>query len=152
MEYVLSASKYFHSTTLYIMITVEYNHLYINDIAELYNDAGWGDFSAHTAELEARWTSSTFTAFALQNDRVIGCIRVLSDRVSVTWIPEILVAKAFRRQGIGRELIEIVLQEFRHTDIYLETFSHAAEFFEKCGLNARAGMVVCSKKHTQTSN
>lgn len=134
------------------MTTVEYKPIYLNDIVMLYKDVGWGDFQHHTTELEERWTASTFTAFAHHDDRVVGCIRVLSDRVSVTWIPEILVAKAFRRQGIGRELIELVLQEFRHTDIYLETFSHAAEFFEKCGLNARPGMVVCSKKHTQTSD
>ncbi len=130
------------------MLTTHYKSTYAHDLAALYAEAGWGDFHENEDELQLRYTNSTFSAYFVVEDKVVGCIRVLSDRISVTWIAEILVANAFRRQGIGKKLVELVLDEFQHTDIFLETFGHAAEFFEKCGLNTRKSMVVCSKKHS----
>ena len=117
------------------------------ELAGLYSDAGWGEFYGNEHILKERFENSTFSAFSTHDEKVVGCIRVLSDRVSITWIAEILVAKEYQRQGIGRELVACTLKEFQHTDIYLETFGNAAGFFEKCGLSVRPAMVVCSKKH-----
>ncbi len=129
------------------MITTTLKTIDPRELTDLYSDAGWGEFHGSEHILLERFEKSTFSAFSTRDEKVVGCIRVLSDRVSVTWVAEILVAKAYQRQGIGRELVAYTLKEFQHTDIYMETFDKCAGFFEKCGLMARRSMVVCSKKH-----
>jgi ribosomal protein S18 acetylase RimI-like enzyme len=129
-----------------IIVTEEYLENYSQDIIDLYADVGWGK-EFDLAILHQKFRNSTLNLFCIQEQQVVGFVRVLSDMVSTTWISEIIVGKKYQGQGIGKHLLNIVTDKFQNTDIYLETFAQSAEFFEKCGLKPRTSMIVCSKKN-----
>lgn len=48
----------------------------------------------------------TINITAWDHDKLVGCIRILSDGYLFGTISEILVLKEYRKQGIGRELMD----------------------------------------------
>ena len=117
-------------------------------VAELYGSVGWGDPQAYRdAELRMMVAQSTFFAVAEENGQMIGLLRALSDRVSVTWIAEVVVQPAYQRRGVGAALIAVLLREFAHTAIYAEALAGTDPFFARFGITAKPGkLIACSRK------
>ena len=66
----------------------------------------------------ARWvTKSSFALVAKAGERVVGFIRVISDETSSAYIPMLVVDTAWRRQGVGRRLVEEATDGFRNPEM-----------------------------------
>jgi len=81
------------------------------EIVELYKSAGWWK-DAHGTETEARASVSamirgsfSFMVARLQEGRIVGMARAISDGCSDAYIQDVVVLPSCRKQGIGRELI-----------------------------------------------
>ena len=59
---------------------------------------------------------------------IIAFLRYLTDDVLTTFIAEILVDKAFRGQGLGRLLVEEIMN--LHPKTRLELISEADDFYD----------------------
>jgi ribosomal protein S18 acetylase RimI-like enzyme len=69
-----------------------------------------------------------------ENDRMVGFARVVTDRVSIWYLCDVIVDEAHRNQGIGRMLISAILSDGRFHDIYgLLRTSHANDLYRKFG-------------------
>ena len=97
------------------MIDVEYeavNAAPADEIVELYQSAGWWQESPEArAVIPAMIRGSLcFMIARTLEGRIIGMARVISDGHSDAYIQDVVVLKAYRGQGIGRELVQRLTQ------------------------------------------
>jgi GNAT superfamily N-acetyltransferase len=69
---------------------------------------------------------------AWDDERLVGCVRLLSDGYLFSTVPEILVDPAYQGQGIGRELMERAYM-LAPSSIFLGTQAGNEDFFERLG-------------------
>ncbi len=80
--------------------------------AEEYNrlraEAGWGTYDLETA---ARWLPASLYGVCALDDRgsTVGMARVVGDGGLVFYVQDVVVAAAWRGQGIGKRLMERVM-------------------------------------------
>ena len=106
------------------------------DIVGLYQAHGWthaGDPDRLRTAIEA----SSYSVVALEEERVVGFARALSDEAFAVYIADILVAPDRQRQGIGRTLAEALMDHypidrFHHQVLVAER--GAEGFYRKLGM------------------
>jgi ribosomal protein S18 acetylase RimI-like enzyme len=72
---------------------------------------GWGARVSDVERFRAIVEGADRTVVALDGGRVVGFARALCDGVSNGYISMVAVAADLRRQGIGRRLVETLMQE-----------------------------------------
>jgi aralkylamine N-acetyltransferase len=84
----------------------------LDEIVELYQSAGWWQESPQARSIipaMIRGSLCFMVARSLEG-RIIGMARVISDGYSDAYIQDVVVLNAYRRQGIGRELVKRLTQ------------------------------------------
>jgi ribosomal protein S18 acetylase RimI-like enzyme len=74
----------------------------------------------------------TMNITAWQNDRLVGCIRILTDGYFFGTISEILVLPEFQKMGIGKRLMELAWETIP-TSLFFGAQPGKEPFFEKLG-------------------
>jgi ribosomal protein S18 acetylase RimI-like enzyme len=74
-------------------------------------DNGWGARVSDVVRFRAMVEGADRTVVALDSGRVVGFARALCDGASNGYISMVAVAPNMRRQGIGRRLVETLMQE-----------------------------------------
>jgi N-acetylglutamate synthase-like GNAT family acetyltransferase len=74
-------------------------------------DHGWGKRVSDVERFRAMIEGADRTVVALDDGRVVGFARALCDGVSNGYVSMVAVATDMRRQGIGRRLVETLMQE-----------------------------------------
>ena len=59
-------------------------------------------------------TGATYVVGAWEDETLVGVCRVLSDDASILYVQDILVDPDHQRRGIGRALLENVLDRYSH--------------------------------------
>jgi len=79
----------------------------LEEIVELYKSAGWWQDAPEAREITSDMIRGSFRFMVarLPKGRIVGMARVISDGFSDAYIQDVVVLPAYRRQGIGRELI-----------------------------------------------
>jgi predicted N-acetyltransferase YhbS len=110
------------------------------EILRLYRAHGW-THAADPARLHRAIESSSLTLVALDDDAVIGFARAMSDEAFAVYIADILVAPDRQRQGIGRALVDAILDHYP-----LDLFHHQVLIAERGaeGFYRRLGLVPVS--------
>ena len=80
--------------------------LNLDEVAALYLEAGWMTEPADRNVLRAMLEGSFAVSAAFRNGHLVGMMRAFSDGVSDAYMLDLVVLKAFRGHGIGREIIE----------------------------------------------
>lgn len=76
--------------------------------------------------------SKTLNITAYDGDRLVGCLRILSDGYFFGTITELLVLPAYQKQGIGSRLLQLA-RENTPTMLYLGAQPGLEAFYEKNG-------------------
>jgi GNAT superfamily N-acetyltransferase len=76
------------------------------------------------------------TVLALDGDRVVGFARALCDEVANGYISMVVVAADRRRQGIGRELIRLLIKGDEGITWVLRAGRGSAEFWKSVGFSS----------------
>lgn len=84
------------------------------EIFELYKDAGWTNYLEDMSKLIETAESSLFCLSAWCEDKLVGLIRIVGDGLSIIYIQDILVMSAYKRKGIGSELLDHVLEKYKN--------------------------------------
>lgn len=79
-------------------------------IAELYRAANFLS-ATDDASFLSRYLESSLVVGAFDNDRLIGTGRAVTDFVSDAYIQDVTVDVSYRRQGIGSEIINFLINE-----------------------------------------
>jgi GNAT superfamily N-acetyltransferase len=105
-------------------------------IIALYRAHGW----THASDPERLRTAierSSYSVVALEDERVVGFARAMSDEAFAVYIADVLVAPDRQRMGIGRTLAESIMEHypmdrFHHQVLVAER--GAEGFYRKLGM------------------
>lgn len=89
------------------------NDLKIEDIIDLYNDAGWYHYTEDSDKLIRAINGSMDIFVAMLDNKIVGLVRIIGDGVSILYVQDILVKKEFKRKGIGSLLLKVILEEYK---------------------------------------
>jgi predicted N-acetyltransferase YhbS len=109
---------------------------HFNGIVRLYRAHGW-THASDPARLRVAVERSSLSIVALDDERVVGFARALSDEAFAVYIADVLVSPERQRQGIGRALVEAILDRyplgrFHHQVLVAER--GAEGFYRRLGL------------------
>lgn len=88
------------------------------------------------AQLAASFRNSYGTCIAYDDDQIIGTARVLSDGVCNAYVVDVWTLSSYRRRGIARTMLEVLLRDLRGQHVYLFT-DDAVEFYRRAGFVER---------------
>ena len=94
---------------------------------------GWEKRVADAEKFRQMMANASRTVVALDGERVVGFARALCDDVSNGYIGTIAVAEDFRRQGVGRELVERLIGDDKNITWVLRAGRGSAQFWRKMG-------------------
>ena len=107
----------------------------------LLTGAGWVSKRTPSDSAEAERNSLTLYEYD-DDDAPVGVIRAITDKVTVTYLCDLFVTETHRGRGLGRKLMERLLQhpDVAETTIVLIT-AGAEEFYRKFNFQPRTAMV-----------
>ena len=123
----------------HLVVTTDRAKIDLAQVLALLHSTWWGE--KMTPESTALAVSESLTFAMLEGDRLIGLARVVTDRSTYGYITDVVIAEDRRRAGLGRWLMECVLE---HRDLQslrrlsLLT-SSAGWLYEKLGFSPGAG-------------
>jgi GNAT superfamily N-acetyltransferase len=100
-------------------------------LAAVFQRAGLG--SPTPADLQRAYTNSALYVFAYAHDDLIGAARVISDGVYHAELCDTVVLPEMQRQGIGRQMVEILLHDLNGLKVLLTASFGKEEFYRKLG-------------------
>lgn len=100
----------------------------VQQLFDLYQSENWKTFSK--IRIGKLLETSTYLV-AEDSGQIIAFARYLTDGVLTTFLAELLVVPHFRRQGIGKLLIDTVKKQLPENR--LELISEADDFYERVG-------------------
>ena len=74
---------------------------------------------------------------AWDGERLVGCVRLLTDGYFLATVPEIFVDADYRRHGIGRELMRRIVAVAPRGKMFFGAQAEAVSFFERIGCERR---------------
>ena len=96
------------------MITVRKQDLVnINDVLHLYQAVGWTNYTHQPEMLEQALSHSLAIYVALDDDTVVGLIRLIGDGFSSVLVQDLIVLPSYQRQGIGSALMKEALEDYK---------------------------------------
>lgn len=106
-------------------------------------DVGWTAYTKDMLQTQRGIAKSWLVISAWDDEEVLlGLVRVISDGETIAYIQDILVKKAYQKQGIGKKLMELVfekVQDIRQVVLITDGSDWNKEtliFYEKVGLKA----------------
>ena len=109
------------------------------EVLALYADAGWTGYTQVPDKLIEGLQNSLYLACARENDLLLGLVRVVGDGSTIAYIQDILVKKSHQRLGIGRRLMQMVLEEYkdvRQKVLITDDNPQSRGFYESIGFRA----------------
>ena len=117
----------------------------LRHIAGLYVSAKWVAQGDDTSFLLPALKGSTLVAGAFSDGKIIGIARAISDSCSDAYIQDVVVSPDFRGQGIGRRLIETLVDNLKNRGIdwiALVGEPGTEDFYRKLGWKEKSGFTM----------
>ncbi len=108
---------------------VDDQYLNASTFLELVNNVWPGNYDSERTEAAL---AKTINISAYDGNRLVGCLRILSDGYDFGTITELLVLPEYQRQGIGSELLELAKKN-TPTTLYFGARPEVERFYEKNG-------------------
>jgi len=131
-----------------IVYNEEKKDLPCGELHALFVEAGWSDGNEPDRLKEnfnAPFVHSTLVVSAWEGEKLVGCVRALSDTAVRSVIYDLVVRKNMRGQGIGSELLRRCMAKYPRSEWLLQTQEHIVPFYEKMGFSRFAEPVMCRK-------
>jgi len=116
-----------------------------NQLHYLFRSAGWADGS-ETEEMVRNFNlpfiNSTLVISAWENEKLVGVVRVLSDKVIRSVIYDLVVDPGYQDGGIGKELIRRSIEHYPNTEWLVQTTDKIANYYEKIGFTKYDDVVL----------
>ena len=96
------------------MITIKKQEIIkLEDVLHLYQAVGWTNYTHQPEMLEQALSHSLVIYLALDDDAVVGLIRLIGDGFSSVFVQDLIVLPSYQRQGIGSSLMKEALEDFK---------------------------------------
>lgn len=109
------------------------------EVESLFEDAGWARNTPvwQKEKFSLIFIHSTWAFTVWDNNRMIGMVRVISDKIMAANILDLIVLSEYHGKGIGKKLVELCVQKLPHGDWFAHTSSNNFAFYEKCGFEVK---------------
>lgn len=109
-----------------------------DQLSALFAAVGWSDETKQmTLEMLANFNKpfiySTLVFSAWDEDKLVGCVRALSDTMFRSVIFDLAVLPECQKQGIGSELVKKCIEVYPNSEWSLETIPERVSFYEGIG-------------------
>ena len=96
------------------MITIKKQEIVkLEDVLHLYQAVGWTNYTHQPEMLEQALSHSLVIYLALDDDAVVGLIRLIGDGFSSVFVQDLIVLPSYQRQGIGSALMKEALEDYK---------------------------------------
>ena len=96
------------------MITIRKQEIVkFEDVLHLYQAVGWTNYTNQPQMLEQALSHSLVIYLALDDDAVVGLIRLIGDGFSSVFVQDLIVLPSYQRQGIGSALMKEALEDYK---------------------------------------
>lgn len=113
----------------------------------LLQDNGWSQRITSLEQFDALVNASSCNFIALHEGQVIGYIRAITDGLSNGYISMLVVAPAHRNRGMGRDLVQAVINSAPNATWVLRAGREgSANFFEKLGFEVSTLVMERNRK------
>ena len=85
----------------------------IDDVLHLYQAVGWTNYTNQPQMLEQALSHSLAIYLALDDDAVVGLVRLVGDGFSSVFVQDLIVLPSYQRQGIGSDLMKEALGDYK---------------------------------------
>lgn len=117
-------------------------------VSDILSHFGLSHYDAATQE--KIFKNSYGVAFIYDNDRLVGCGRVISDGICQAAIYNVALLDEYHGKGMGRELIQSLLDQVKGCTITLYTHPRTVALYEKFGFRRqKTGMVIMGKNEDE---
>lgn len=121
-----------------------------DQLHNLFMEVGWSNGKEPALIIEKYnigFLNSTISISAWDNDRLVGCVRVLSDQFFRSVIYDLAVSPEYQNRGIGRQLVQRCMEYFPTSEWLIRAQPHMVDYYKKIGFeeNGDSFMVVPSK-------
>lgn len=117
-------------------------------VAEMLSHFGLSDLDAETQQKV--FERSYAVVFLFDNEELIGFGRAISDGICQAAIYNIAVDEKYHGKGLGREIINQLIEQVKQCNIILYTHPNTVDFYEKLGfLKMKTGMAMYQKDHLE---
>ena len=120
-------------------ITIKINEIPdIRELEALYNDVGWTTYTKDLDVLLKAFYCSLSIITAWKNNELIGVLRAVGDGITIVYIQDIIVKTTHQRQGIGRLLVNEIMNEYkkvRQKVLLTDNQPNTLAFYKSCGFS-----------------
>lgn len=88
------------------------------------------------------FVNSTLVISAWDNERLVGTVRVLSDKFIRSVIYDLVIDPEYQNKGIGKELVKRCIEHFPNTEWLVQTEKHISRYYEKIGFKVYDNVVL----------
>ena len=126
------------------MMAITYTHEMPDksEYFKLFESTGWNeDYGASADDLITVIENSSHFICAYDDSKLVGFARMISDGLLHAVIFDVIVLPDYQGRGIGRALMDDILEQcrkWRIRDIQLFCAKGKVGFYEKCGFKSRA--------------
>lgn len=102
----------------------------------------WRAYTHDPERLRAALANSSLVRVCSVDDQIVGLVRTISDGITICYLQDILVRPEFQRRGIGRALMEEVLEHYadiRQLVLMTDDEERQARFYEGLGFREIKG-------------
>ncbi|MFI9011441.1 GNAT family N-acetyltransferase [Actinosynnema sp. NPDC053489] len=85
----------------------------VDELLVLYGSVGWSAYTDSPEVLGAAVAGASLVVTARRGGKLVGLARALSDGATICYLQDVLVHPTAHRRGIGRALVEAVLDRYR---------------------------------------
>lgn len=106
----------------------------MKQVEKLYNDVEWYAYTKDLEVLQQALSHSLEVISAWNGDKLVGLIRAVGDGLTILYIQDILVLKAYQNQGIATQLMEQMMEKYKNVRqkvLLTEEAPDVRHFYEK---------------------
>jgi len=111
----------------------------LGQLEKLYNDVEWYAYTNDLDVLQQAISHSLEVISAWNGDELVALIRVVGDGLTIIYIQDILVLNAYQNQGIATQLMQQILEKYKHVRqkvLLTEEAPDVRRFYEKNGFES----------------
>ena len=109
-----------------------------DQLHRMFMSVGWSDGSETPDMIKCYnvpFINSTLVISVWENERLIGAVRVLSDKMFRSIIYDLLVLPEFQNRGIGNELLKRCIEHYPNSEWLVQTKEKISSYYIKNGFN-----------------
>ena len=119
----------------------------VTQLHHLFLMAGWvGVESTPDANIlknfNIPFVNSTLVISAWENERLVGVVRVLSDKIIRSVIYDLVIDPEYKNKGIGKELVKRCIEHFPNSEWLVQTEKHISGYYENIGFKLYDDVVL----------